>query len=69
MKPIEQPETLGVYILASLTNTGNINYHAPTSTSTTYLGYYTNLEDAQQEQMMLALKGQKTHVFHLEFPR
>jgi len=69
MKPIEQPDSLSVYVLASLTNTGNINYHAPTSSSTPYLGYYTNLEDAQQEQMMLALKGQKTHVFCLEFPR
>ena len=71
MKPVDTPEFLSVWILTSLTSTGTITYHNPSvlPTSGFFPGYFTKLEDAQQEQMLLALKGQKTHVFQLEFPR
>ncbi len=69
MKPVEPPESLNVWILASLNSTGTMTSHTPTSYSSgVFPGYFTKLEDAQQEQMLLALKGQKAHVFQLDFP-
>jgi hypothetical protein len=69
MKPVDTP-ALNVWILTSLTSTGTITYHNPSVlTSGIFPGYFTRLEDARQEQMLLALKGQKAHVFQLEFPR
>lgn len=70
MKPIDPPEALSIWVVASLSSTGAMSYHNPTApTSTIFPGYYINLEDAQQEQMLLALKGTKAHVFQLDFPR
>ncbi|CAB4241877.1 hypothetical protein UFOVP71_415 [uncultured Caudovirales phage] len=70
MKPIDPPEALSVWVVASLTSTGSMSHHSPqTVTTSTFPGYYTSLEDAQQEQMILALKGTKAHVFQLDFPR
>ena len=70
MKPVDAPEFLSVWILTSLNSTGSITHHNPsTVTSGIFPGYFTKLEDAQQEQMLLSLKGQKSHVFQLEFPR
>jgi hypothetical protein len=70
MKPIEPPEALSIWVVASITASGTMNTHSPAmSTSTVFPGYYTKLEDAQQEQMLLALKGTKAHVFQLDFPR
>jgi len=70
MKPVEPPESLGIWILASLSSSGTLSTHNPSvmASSGIFPGYFTKLEDAQQEQMLLALKGQKSHVFHLEFP-
>ena len=70
MKPIESPESLSVWILTSLTSTGSIMYHAPASYTTgVHPGYYITLEDAQQEQLLLALQGKVAHIFQLDFPR
>ena len=70
MKPVEPPSTLNVWILTSLTSTGSIMYHAPASYSSgVHPGYYTTLEDAQQEQLLLALQGKVAHIFQLDFPR
>ena len=70
MKPIEAPEALSVWLVASLTSTGSISHHAPqTVTGGIFPGYYITIDDAQQEQMLLALKGTKAHVFQLDFPR
>ena len=70
MQPIDPPEHLRVWILVSLSSSGIMNTHNQTSLSATgiFPGYFTKLEDAQQEQMLLALKGQKAHVFQLDFP-
>ena len=70
MKPIESSEDLSVYIVASLSTTGTMTPHQPALVgSSIFPGYYIKLEDAQQEQMLLALKGTKAHVFQLDFPR
>jgi hypothetical protein len=70
MKPIDPPETLCVWIVASISSSGTMATHSPSSAgSSIFPGYYTSLEDAQQEQMLLALKGTKAHVFQLDFPR
>jgi hypothetical protein len=70
MKPVDPPSTLSVWILTSLSSSGMMTTHnaSVAVASGVFPGYFTNLEDAQQEQMLLALKGQKAHVFHLEFP-
>lgn len=70
MKPIEAPEDISVWVVASLSSSGSMTTHTPTAPSSTiFPGYYTKLDDAQQEQMLLALKGTKAHVFQLDFPR
>jgi hypothetical protein len=70
MKPIDPPETLCVWIVTSISASGSMTTHSPSSAgSSIFPGYYTSLEDAQQEQMLLALKGTKAHVFQLDFPR
>jgi len=70
MKPIDPPESLSIWVVASISSSGTMTTHAPSSPSmTTFPGYYTNLNDAQQEQMLLALKGTKAHVFQMDFPR
>ena len=71
MKPVDPPDCLSVWILVSLSSSGIMTTHNSTimNASGIFPGYFTQLEDAQQEQMLLALKGQKSHVFHLEFPR
>jgi hypothetical protein len=70
MKPVAPPETLCVWIVASISSTGSMSTHNPSApVSTIFPGYYISLEDAQQEQMLLALKGTRAHVFQLDFPR
>jgi hypothetical protein len=70
MKPIDPPEALSIWVVASITASGSMSTHSPSAPSSTiFPGYYTKLEDAQQEQMLLALKGIKAHVFQLDFPR
>lgn len=70
MKPIDPPEALSIWVVASISSTGAMSTHNPsTPGSGIFPGYYTSLEDAQQEQMLLALKGTKAHVFQLDFPR
>jgi hypothetical protein len=70
MKPIDPPENLCVWILASISSTGLMTGHSPTAPmTTTFPGYYISLDDAQQEQMLLALRGTKSYVFQLDFPR
>ena len=70
MKPIAPPEALCVWIVASISSTGTMTTHSPSVVSSgIFPGYYVGLEDAQQEQMLLALKGTRAHVFQLDFPR
>jgi len=70
MKPVAPPETLCIWVVASISSTGTMSTHSPSASgSTVFPGYYTKLDDAQQEQMLLALKGTKAHVFQLDFPR
>lgn len=70
MKPIDPPETLCVWIVSSISSTGSMTTHSPSAlASTGFPGYYISVEDAQQEQMLLALKGTRAHVFQLDFPR
>lgn len=70
MKPIEPPDTLSVWIVYSISAAGTLTAHNPSSVgSSMFPGYYTKLDDAQQEQMLLALKGTRAHVFQLDFPR
>jgi len=70
MKPVEPPDSLSVWILTSLSSTGTMTTHSPSSYSGGgFAGYFTKLEDAQQEQMLLSLKGQRAYVFQLDFPR
>jgi hypothetical protein len=70
MQPVTPPESITVWVLSSLSTTGSMTMHTPSSYSGgVFPGYFIRLEDAQQEQMLLALKGQKSHVFQLDFPR
>jgi len=70
MKPIDPPEDLCVWIVTSINSTGLMSTHSPSAVgSSIFPGYHTKLEDAQQEQMLLSLKGTKAHVFQLDFPR
>lgn len=70
MKPIDPPESLCVWIVASISTSGTMTTHNPSAASSSiFPGYYLSVEDAQQEQMLLALKGTKAHVFQLDFPR
>jgi len=70
MKPIDPPETLCVWIVASISASGTMTTHSTSVVSSAiFPGYYVSLEDAQQEQMLLALKGTRAHVFQLDFPR
>jgi hypothetical protein len=70
MKPIDPPETLCIWIVASISSIGTMSTHNPSAVgSGVFPGYYTSLNDAQQEQMLLALKGTRGHVFQLDFPR
>lgn len=70
MKPIDPPETLCVWIVASISTGGIMTTHSTSVVSSgIFPGYYVSLEDAQQEQMLLALKGTRAHVFQLDFPR
>ena len=70
MKPIDPPEALCVWIVASISTSGTLTTHSPSApVSTIFPGYYISVEDAQQEQMLLALKGTRAHVFQLDFPR
>ena len=71
MKPITPPESLSIWVVASISASGSLQHHSPASftSGTTFPGYFVALEDAQQEQMLLALKGITAHVFQLDFPR
>ncbi len=70
MKPIDPPESLCVWIVASISTSGTMTTHSPSAASSgIFPGYYLSVEDAQQEQMLLALKGTRAHVFQLDFPR
>ncbi len=72
MVPIPPPKHLSIYVVASISASGTLTTHSPSSISASgsiFPGYYTSLEDAQQEQMLLALKGTSAHVFALDFPR
>jgi hypothetical protein len=54
MKPVDPPSTLSVWILTSLSSSGMMTTH--------------NASVAVASGVFLAPKGQKAHVFHLEFP-
>lgn len=70
MKPIDPPSDLSIWVVASISSTGTMTTHSPAlAGSGIFPGYYTCLEDAQQEQMLLALKSTRAHVFQLDFPR
>lgn len=68
MLPEEPSNRLNAWILVNIASTGYLTHHSTSSSSSLFPGYFINKEDAQQEQMLLALKGTKSHVFHLEIP-
>jgi hypothetical protein len=71
MKPIDQPKYQDVYLLLHQSIGGTfMPYGIGGQLGPTLLGsgFYQSLELAQQHQMLEALKGIRTEIFHLEYP-
>lgn len=70
MKPTERAQYLNVYYLCKLDTMGKITVEASSVTEQGDLGvgFYSKLEIAQYQQTILALKGIKAEIFHLEYP-
>jgi len=47
---------------------GTLTLHSPETLPANWQGYFTRKEDAQHDQMLKALKGQKTHIYELRIP-
>lgn len=71
MKPEQRPDIIQVYILMKLDNsTGKFVLESinVTEQGDLGLGCYSTLQKAQNQQLILALKGIKVEVFTLEYP-
>ena len=68
IEPIEPLDSSILYIQLSRNNTGALTLHSPETIPANWQGYFTKREDAQHDQMLKALKGQRTHIYELRIP-
>jgi hypothetical protein len=70
MKPIEHPTHIDAYLLLKLNSSGRFEIETANVTEQGDIGtgFYTDLKKCQYQQTILALKGIKTHIYHLEHP-
>jgi len=71
MKPEQRPEVIPVHILIRLDNsTGKFMMESVnvTEQGDMGIGCYSSLHKAQQQQIIVALKGIRTEVFTIEYP-
>lgn len=70
MEPIKPLDAMPVWVIVSMTSDGSITYHNPTTNYAIGVPttHFLSLEDAQHEQMLLKLRGTKSHVFQLNIP-
>lgn len=70
MKPVERSGYLDVWILIQQSADGKFYFNTVASgTISPYgNGFHTSERDAQHQQTLEMLKGNKCEVFHLEFP-
>ena len=67
MKPIERAGYIDFWILLQQNSSGMFN-QVTTSPTTYGNGFYVTEKDAQHAQTIELLKGNKTQVYHLEWP-
>ena len=67
MKPVERAGHIDLWILIQQGTSGTFNFQAIAS-SEYGLGFCKTLEQAQHQQTMELLKGNRVEVFHLEWP-
>lgn len=69
MKPVERTGYIDVWVLIQQTTDGKFYFNSsPTSVSPYGGGFFTSERDAQHQQTLELLKGNKCEVFHLEYP-
>lgn len=71
MKPVDRPNYYDLYVVVQKSSTGSFCLTGQGATiNGTILGsgVYATLNDAQQEQTVQLLKGNKVEIFHLEYP-
>lgn len=67
MKPIEREGYIDIWILIQQNTNANFTLNLAHS-SELGVGFHSSLKSAQHAQTMELLKGNKTEVFHLEWP-
>jgi hypothetical protein len=65
VKPVEPLRNMRVWILMQLDTTNNLMLHLNTDRM---VNYFTNEQEALNQQLLLRLKSQNWHVFELEIP-
>lgn len=67
MKPVERGGYVDIWILIQQTSDGKF-MQSTGQINNLGNGFFANEKDAQHQQTMDLLKGNKTQVFHLEWP-
>ena len=70
-KPVERSQYYDLYFVVQKSTTGSFSLIGPGETiNGTFLGtgVYTKMNDAQQEQTVQLLKGNRAEIFHIEYP-
>lgn len=69
MKPVERTGYIDVWVLIQQTTDGKFFFNAAALTTSPYgSGFFTKEADAQHQQTLELMKGNKCQVFHLEYP-
>ena len=69
MKPVERTGFIDVWVLIQQTADGKFYFNSTAQTASPYgAGFHLSERDAQHQQTLELLKGNKVEVFHLEFP-
>ena len=70
-KPVDRPTYYDLYFVVQKSSTGLFSLAGPGATINGTLigtGVYSTLDDAQEEQTVQLLKGNKVEIFHIEYP-
>lgn len=69
MKPVERTGYIDLWIIIQLTADGKFYVNAAAPTASTFgSGFYVTERDAQHQQTVELMKGNKCEIFHLEYP-